>query len=130
MTILRILMGVCFSLALILVEFGVAEIALSRDDACREQASLSKLGIVPADYCMSDNGRTLMLVFSYGFYAPTYTARAKWMARLVTGIFYALFGGGLALLPPRRALAIFGGVHLALVMLLFFFTYISGFLVP
>jgi len=127
--VLRFVMGAMFSLALILVEMGIAEIALSRDDSCREQASLSKLGIVPADYCMSDGMRYFMIALSYGFSAPTFAQRSKLLAQLTTAILYAVFGGFMALLPRRKALTIFGVVHSALVVLLFFFTYISDFLV-
>lgn len=126
---LKFLMGVMFALALILIEFGIADIALSRDDICREQAALSKLGIVPADYCMSDGVRYFMVVLSYGFSAPMYITRSKLVARLSTALIYAVFGGGMALLPRRKAMTLFGIVHVVLLLLLFFFTFISDFLV-
>jgi hypothetical protein len=98
----RFVIGGLLGLALALILSGLANIALVRDNACRE-AYLTSRRAFQAHSCMSQASRWEVDAIARGPAAAGDPAAGSFMSWVVVPIVYIALGGSLAQLPMRRA---------------------------
>ena len=123
------LIGFLAAIAFFLVEAGIAEVLLSRNESCIEALSSFRLSPDPNQACMSEFGYHLVRALSIGP-ASTFSLEASnlliWPLLAVT---YGLVGGGFAQLSLRNAIGGYAILHLILLMVFTSTGYISQFIV-
>lgn len=129
MRMMRFLMGSILAIGLFLIEMGVAEILLSKDNRCLEMAASAKAGMGRRDECLTEIGRSSLLALSRGPFAVFRKEASPAVAWFVTAVLYAILGGFFAQFAYKIGLGLFLGVHILIVVVLTFMGYISGFIV-
>lgn len=125
--LMRFLMGFLFATALFLIELGVAEIQLSKDDRCVELVRSSRLLIRQEDQCLLEIGRAALMAFTRGPFAASRSETSPAIVWLITALVYGSMGGFLAQLPFKTGIGLFLGIHILALVVLTFMAYISIF---
>ncbi|MFQ5943599.1 MAG: hypothetical protein ACE5JF_08605 [Anaerolineales bacterium] len=125
----RFIIGFLFAASLILIEAGLAEVLLARNEACLANLESFRLAPDPYEACMSEFGIFLARSMSQGLIGtlnPEISAFAAWF---ILALLYGFIGGGLAQLPVRWAIAAFLIVHVILLMVSMSLGYLSQFII-
>ena len=123
------LIGFLVAIAFFLVEAGIAEVLLSRNESCMEALSSFRLSPDPNQVCMSEFGFHLVRALSMGP-ASTFSPEASnLLIWSLLAVVYGLVGGGFAQLSPRNAIVGYAILHLILLMIFTSTGYISQFIV-
>lgn len=105
------MLGAMFALALFSFEAGLANIALSRDDAC--QASLASARVAPPEGsgCLSELALAAANALARGPAGMLLQEKMTLAAWALSVAVYAILGGACAQLAPGRAVPVFLGIH-------------------
>ncbi|MCZ6530933.1 MAG: hypothetical protein O6949_11490 [Chloroflexi bacterium] len=125
----RFLIGFLFAMAFFLIEAGVAEVLLARNEACLATLSEFRLAPDPGEVCMSEFEFFLARGLSRGVIGTLSPATSGFIAWPIIAVLYGLIGGGFAQLSLRAAIGGYLIVHVMLLMAFISVDYISQFIV-
>jgi len=125
----RFLIGFLFAMAFFLIEAGVAELLLARNETCLASLSEFRLAPDPNVVCMSEFEIFLARGLSRGPIGTLSPATSAFIAWPIIAVLYGLMGGGFAQLSLRPAIGGFLIVHFILLMAFVSVDYISQFIV-
>jgi hypothetical protein len=123
-----IAIGALLAVSVYLVEAGVAEILLARDNQCRAAVFNQRLFMDPNSVCMPEWQQLMLQATTQGVLGlvrPEAPALAVWLVMIVL---YAGLGGFCARLPTRWALGVFFVVNVGSIALLAGLMYLSRFI--
>ena len=125
----RFLVGFFFAMAFFLIEAGVAEVLLARNEVCLQTLSGFRLAPDPNQICMSEFEFFFARSLSQGAIGSLSPGTSPFIAWPIMAVLYGLIGGGFAQLSLRAAIAGFLIVHVILLMGFMSIDYISQFIV-
>ncbi len=125
----RFLIGFLFAMAFFLIEAGVAEVLLARNETCLASLSEFRLAPDPNEVCMSEFEFFLARSLSRGAIGTLSPGTSAFIAWPIMAVLYGLIGGGFAQLSLRAAIGGFLIVHVILLMAFISVDYISQFIV-
>lgn len=125
----RFLIGFLFAMAFFLIEAGIAEILLARNEACLQTISDFRLSPDPSRVCMSEFEFFLARGLSRGAIGTLSPETSAFIVWPILAIFYGLVGGGLAQFPLRAAIGGFLLVHILLLMAFMAVDFMSQFII-
>ncbi len=125
----RFLIGFLFAMAFFLIEAGLAEVLLARNEVCLETLSEFRLAPDPSEVCMSEFEFFLARGLSRGAIGTLSPSTSAFIVWPVIAVFYGLIGGGFAQLSLRAAIGGFLIVQVILLMAFISVDYISQFIV-
>jgi hypothetical protein len=126
---MRFLMGLFLAASLIMIEIGIGEILLSKDEACRQSISGGRIPLDPNDVCSPEAVGYFLSALSKGPFAAMRTDVSSLQAWVITAGAYGLVGGLLAQFASRMALGIFLGGHVLVTLSLTILVYLRTFIV-
>jgi hypothetical protein len=126
---MRFLMGLFLAASLTIVEIGIAEIMISRDEVCRQNVSGGRIAIDPNKACSSEAVQHVLAAFSKGPFAATTAEVSSVVAWVITAGVYGLVGGILAQFASRRVIFFFLGGHILITISLTILSYLRTFIV-
>ncbi|MFV1859110.1 MAG: hypothetical protein ACC647_07140 [Anaerolineales bacterium] len=125
----RFLIGFLFAMAFFLIEAGVAEVLLARNEVCLETLAEFRLAPAPGEVCMSEFEFFLARGLSQGAIGTLSPSTSAFIIWPIMAVLYGLIGGGFAQLSLRAAIAGFLIVQVILLMAFMSVDYISQFIV-
>jgi len=125
----RFLIGFLFAMAFFLIEAGVAEVLLARNEVCLETLAEYRLAPDPGEVCMSEFEFFLARGLSQGAIGTLSPSTSAFIIWPIMAVLYGLIGGGFAQLSLRAAIAGFLIVQIILLMAFMSVDYISQFIV-
>ncbi len=125
----RFLIGFLFAMAFFLIEAGLAEVLLARNEVCLETLTEFRLAPDPSEVCMSEFEFFLARGLSRGLFGIISPSTSVFIAWPVIAVLYGLMGGGFAQLSLRAAIGGYLIVHVVLLMAFVSVDYISQFIV-
>ncbi|GMR11483.1 MAG: hypothetical protein BMS9Abin28_2316 [Anaerolineae bacterium] len=125
----RFLIGFLFAMAFFMIEAGVAEVLLARNEICLEALSEYRLAPDPNEVCMSEFEFFLARSLSRGAIGTLSPSTSAFVAWPIIAVLYGLIGGGFAQLSLRAAIGGFLIVHVILLMAFMSVDYMSQFII-
>ena len=125
----QFLVGALLAAAFFLVEAGVAEIYLARNDQCQAMIDNLRIGFGSQDVCMPDWVVFMLGAVSRGFVGLLWPKAPSIFAWLSMAGFYAGLGGGCGQISPRWGILVYLAGHIMLVAILAGLGYLSQFIV-
>jgi len=124
----RFLVGATLALAFFLIEAGIVEIALGKDEACRAQVARMRLPTDPFSVCLPEWKWHLLLAASRGAAWAFSSDASPFYGWLAMGVFYAVVGGVSAQVFRKWGFVAFLCVHAAAVALFAGLGFLRGFI--
>lgn len=127
--LMRFFMGLFLAASLIMIEIGVAEILIGKDEVCRQSVSGGRIAIDPNKACSPEAVQHILAAFSKGPFAATRAEVSPVLAWVITAGVYGLIGGIMAQFASRRVILIFLGGHMLMTLSLTILSYLRTFIV-
>jgi len=118
-------LGAILALALFSIEAGVARIALARDEACRVRLATARVAPAAGAGCLSElelAATNALARGPAGILSRDDVTIATWF---LSGVLYAALGGACAQLKLRRAIPLYLGIHVFVLVVAAFMLYIG-----
>ena len=127
-SLMRFLMGCLLALGLFMLELGISQVLLVRNDHCKAVLETGRLLQDPDEECMSEGVYYFLRALSRGPFASVRSNVPSMTAWMMTGIIYGILGGLLVTFVQRLGVAFYLGLHALALVILSFIAYFSNYI--
>ena len=127
-SLMRFLMGCLLALGLFMLELGISQVLLVRNDHCKAVLETGRLLQDPDEECMSEGVYYFLRALSRGPFASVHSNVPSMAAWMMTGVIYGILGGLLVTFVQRFGVAFYLGIHALALVILSFIAYFSNYI--